>query len=256
MSRWIAVGVRGMTTTRMSVTAAPREERLTEQVERRGGGALAEAHHEQVLPQDVHVPALERVAGAALVRAIEEQSVIGQRRVELEERPDQQLLRPPHVVAHGAHDAVPADHHPDVARKEEVGQRRQREGAVVECPGKRARLALRALDDAPHHLDGRQFGEFARQCIRRHHVERAGDEELARLIVPQHLGEQVADLVDLREAPQHADELAVLSLGHVEGDDVVVQEGGAVLRRHRLELGARRVHQHRLEGADFGGDVD
>ena len=251
----MAVGVRGITTTRMSVTV------LRAKRPRRAGrgprrSALAEPHDEEVRPENVHVPALEGVPRAALIGAVEEQSVVGQRRVKLEEGPDQQFLGPSHVVAHRAHHAVPPDHHPDIPRKEEVGERRQRKGVVVERPGQRPRLALRALDDAAHHLHRRQLRQFTGQRIRRYHVERAGDQELARCVILQHVDEEVADLVHLREAAQHAHELAVFPLGHVERDDVVVEEGGAVLRRHRLEFRSRRVHQNCLERDDFGGDVD
>ena len=118
---------------------ALREERLAQLVERRRRGALAEAHHQQVGPEVVHVPALERVVAAPLLRAVVEQPVVGQLGVEAEQRLDQQLLGPAHVVAHRADHHVAADHHADVAGEEEVGQRREGEALLVERPGDRAR---------------------------------------------------------------------------------------------------------------------
>ena len=72
----------------------------------------------------------------------------------------------------------------------------------------------------------------------------------------QDLGEQLAHLEHAREPPKHRDELPVLPLGDLEVDDVVVEVVFAVPGRHRQELRAGRVHQHGLELADFGGDVD
>src|SRR3712207_8930184 len=46
-------------------------------------------------------------------------------------RLDQQLLGPADAVAHRAHDRAPADHHPDVAGKVEVGKRREGEAFLV-----------------------------------------------------------------------------------------------------------------------------
>ena len=176
--------------------------------------------------------------------------------MEAEQRLDQQFLGPAHVVAHGAHHRVRADDEPDVAREEEVRQRRQREARLVERARDGARLLRAALDQQAHHLVRAQLLELPRQRVGRHHVERLRDQEVARLGLAEHLGEEVADLVHAREAAQHVDELPVLALGRVDADDVVVEELGPRGGRHRLELAPGRVHQHRLERPDLGGDVD
>ncbi len=113
-----------------------------------------------------------------------------------------------------------------------------------------------ALDEHLDDLRRRVRAEPLGQLIVGHHVHRLGDQEVARVGLLQNFGEQIADLVHAGEAPEDGDELPVLALGDLEIDDVVVEVVFAVAGRDRFELVPGRVHQHGLERADFGGDVD
>ncbi len=81
-------------------------------------------------------------------------------------------------------------------------------------------------------------------------------EELAGLGSLQRFGKQFDYLVYLRETLQHGHESAMLALGALDLDDIVVEIGALVARSHRPELGPRGVHQDRLQEADFAGDVE
>ena len=70
------------------------------------------------------------------------------------------------------------------------------------------------------------------------------------------LGQQIPYLIHPGETAEHRDELAVLPLGDLEVDDVVVEVVLAVARRHRLQLTTGRVDEDRLQRPDFRGDVN
>ncbi len=146
-------------------------------------------------------------------------------------------------------------HHPDVAGKEEIGQRRKREPFLVERPRDRAALLPGSLDQHLDDLRRRVCAQSLGQLVVRDDVHRLADQEIARLRLGEDLAEQVAHLVHAGETPEHRDELAMLALGDLEVDDVVVEIVGAVAGRDRLELAAGRVDQHGLERTDLGGDV-
>ena len=98
--------------------------------------------------------------------------------------------------------------------------------------------------------------KLLRQLVVGDDVHGLGDEEVARLLLGQDLGEEVAHLMDLGEPLQDRDELPVLPLGDLEIDDVVVEEVLPVTGRDGLQLRAGRVYQHGGELTDFGGDFD
>ena len=231
------------------------EHRVAQLVERGRRAPLAEPHHQQVRTEVVHVAAFETVVAAALLRSVVQQALVGQLGVEGEQRLDEQLLGPADVVPHRADHHASAEHHADVPGKEEIGQR-EGEPLLVERPRDRAGLLAGAFDQHLDDLGRRQRAEPLGQLVRRDHIHRLGDQELAGLGLRQDLGEQLAHLEHAREPPQHRDELPVLALGDLEIDDVVVEVVFAVPGRHRQQLRAGRVHQHGLELADFGGDVD
>ena len=60
----------------------------------------------------------------------------------------------------------------------------------------------------------------------------------------------------LAKALEHLNEPAMLTLGEVGIDDIVVQEFGSGIRRNGEELVARAVDEDRAQRADFGGDVN
>jgi hypothetical protein len=66
-----------------------REDQLAELIQRRGGGALAEAHDQEVGPQQVHVPALQGVGVALLLGSVVQQAAVGESGMEPEQRRDQ-----------------------------------------------------------------------------------------------------------------------------------------------------------------------
>ena len=72
----------------------------------------------------------------------------------------------------------------------------------------------------------------------------------------QDLGEQIPDVIHPGEPAEHGDELAMLPLGNLEVDDVVVEVVLAVARRDRLQLGTGRVDEDRLQRPDFRSDVN
>ena len=232
------------------------EHQVAEVIQRGRRGALAEPQHQEVGANGMHVPALQRVVVALLFGAVVEDRRVLELRVVTEQRLDQQLLGPAHAIAHRPDDGMLADHDPDVAREEEIGERRQGIPDLVERARDRSRLFHRALDHQGDEVFGRQLAELLRQHVRRHHLEGAGDEEFPHFGPRRELGEEVADLEDFREALQHGDEAAVLALRQVEVDDVVVEIVFAVAGRDRHELGPGGVHQDGLEGADLGCDVD
>ncbi len=90
----------------------------------------------------------------------------------------------------------------------------------------------------------------------RHHVHGLGDQEIARVWLLQDLGQQIADLMHLREPFEHRHKLAVLPLGDLEIDDVVVEVVLPIARRHRLELAARGMNQDGLQLPDLRGDLN
>ena len=200
MSRWIAVGAFGMHDDQDVGDGAPLEDHVAELVERRRRGPLAEADHQEVGPQVVHVSALERVVAAPLLRAVVEQPGVGQLGVEDEERLDQQLLRPAHAVAHRAHDRMLADHHPDVAGEEEIGQRRKGEPLLVERPveigplprGCPRSASPRSAPPAWCRAAGRERRRGRRPSVLLMRKSRASG-------CRQDLGEQIAHLVHLGE---------------------------------------------------------
>ena len=232
------------------------EHRVAQLVERGRRGPLAEAEHQEVGPEVVHVPAFERVVAAPLLRPVVQEARVGQLRMKGEQRLDQQLLGPADIVAHRPDHRVAADDHTDVAGKEQIGQRRKGEPLFVERLRQGPALLPGALDQHVHDLGRRQGAQALAQLVGRQHVHGLGDEELARVGLGQDLGQEVPHLEHGGESPQHRDELPVFALGDLEVDDVVVEIIFAIARRHRLELDAGCVHQHGLQRADFGGDVD
>ena len=78
----------------------------------------------------------------------------------------------------------------------------------------------------------------------------------ARLGLLQDVGEELTHLQHPTEPPEHRHELAVLPLGDLQIDDVVVEKVFPIPRRHRFQLGTRGVHQHGFQGSDLGGDFD
>ena len=149
-----------------------------------------------------------------------------------------------------------ADHDSHVAREEKVGERREGVADLVQGPGDGARLLHRALDHQRHEVFRRELAEPLRQHVRRHHFERARDEELAHLRPRGQLGQEVADLIDFREALQHGDEAPMLALRQIQVDDVVVEVVLAVAGRDRHELGPGGVDEHGAQRSDLGGDMD
>ncbi len=63
--------------------------------------------------------------------------------------------------------------------------------------------------------------------------------------------EQVAYRQNGGESLEDRDEPPVLLSGVLEVDDIVVEEVFAGVGRHREELPAGRVHEHRAQPADF-----
>ena len=148
------------------------------------------------------------------------------------------------------------DHDAHVAREEQIGKRRQRVTALVERPRDGARLLEGALDHEADERLGRELGQLPGQGVRRHHFERARDQELTHIRPRHQLGQERAHLVHLGEALEHGDEAAVLLLRQLQVDDVVVEVGLAVARRDREQLGSRGMHEHRAQRTDLGGDAD
>ena len=236
--------------------AAMLEHQITEVVERGRTGALAEPQQEQVGAERVDVAALERVVVALLFRAVVQDPRVLETGVIAEQRLDEQLLGPAHAVAHRADDRMLPDHDAHVAREEQIGKRRQRIAALVERARDGARLLEGAFDHEADERLGWELGQLPGQGVRRHHLERARDQELAHIGPRHQLGEERAHFVHLGEALEHGDETAVLLLRQLQVDDVVVQVGLAVARRDRKQLGTRGMHEHRAQRTDFGGDAD
>ena len=151
---------------------------------------------------------------------------------------------------------MPTDDDPDVPGEEEIGQRRKGEPLLVERRRQRPARLPGALDQHLDDLLGWHDAELAGQLVVWHHVHRLGDEEAPRLGLLQDLGEQLAHLEHPPEAPEHRHELAVLPLGDLQIDDVVVEKVFPVPRSHRFQLGTGGVHQHGFQGSDLGGDFD
>src|SRR3989475_6687348 len=238
------------------VHAAVREDEVAEVVERRRARALAEAEPQEVGPDRVDVAALERVVVALLRGAVVQDPGVFEARVVAEQGLDEQLFRPAHAVAHRADDRVLSDHDADVAREEQVGQRRERIPRLVERAGDRPGIFQRTLDHQADELLGRKLPQLFREGIRGHHFKRPGDEEFPHIRARDELGQERAHLVHLGEALQHRDEAPVLALGQLEVDDVVVEVVFAIAGRDGEQLGTGRMHEHGPQRADFGGDAD
>src|SRR5258708_6175408 len=86
-------------------------------IERRGTRPLAEAQDQEIGAKGVHVPALERVVVALLLRAVVEDRGVLELLVVAEQRLDQELLGPADTVAHRADDRLLPDHDPPLSRQ-------------------------------------------------------------------------------------------------------------------------------------------
>ncbi len=236
--------------------AAMLERHVAEVVQGRRARPLAEAEQQEIRAQRVYVPTLERVVVPLLLGAVVQNPGVLETGVIAEQRLDEQLLGPAHAVAHRADDRVLPDHDPHVAREEQVGKRWQGVAGLVQGAGDRPRLLECPLDHHSHERLGRKGGELLRKRVRGHDLERPGHQELAHVGARHQLGQERADLVHLGEALEHGHEPAVLALGELQVDDVVVQVVFAVPRRDGDQLAAGGVDQHGPERADFRSHVN
>ena len=232
------------------------EHEIAQVIERGRAGALAEAEDQEVGSQRVHVAALEGVVGALLLGAVVQDPRVLETRVVPEQRLDEQFFRPADPVPHRADDGVLADHDADVAREEQIGKRRQRKPGLVQGAGDGPGLLERALHHDADELVGGELRQLLRQGVGRDDFEGAGHQELAYVNARDELRQECTHLVHLGEALEHRDEPAVLPLGQLQVDDVVVQVVGAVARRDREQLRTGGVDQHGPQRADLGGDAD
>ena len=130
-----------------------------------------------------------------------------------------------------------------VAREEEVGQRREHVSRLVERFGDRAGRLVAPLDEHSHRAAGVQLADVARQRLGRDDVHRLANQQVARLGVGEDVGEERAHLVNGREPLENRDEAAVLALGGLGLDDVVVEVVGPVAWRYGEQFGPGRMHE-------------
>ena len=171
----------------------------------------------------MYVAALERVVASLLVGAVVENAPVLELLVVAEERFDQQLLGPAHTVAHRPDDRVLADHDADVAREEQVRQRRERVRDFVQRTGDRPAILERALDHERHEIFRGQRSHLFGERVGRDDFQRACRQEFSYFGPPRDLDQRVAHFMDVGEALQHRDQTAMLALRDFEVDDVVVE---------------------------------